>query len=99
LAAANRDTVAGKIYNVGGGPDRSMAVWTEFGPMLEELLGANIATASGPWRPGDQPVFISDISAIQRDLGWSPRTPVKEGLASLVEWVRTNREVLEELGL
>ncbi|MFP4172258.1 MAG: NAD-dependent epimerase/dehydratase family protein [Candidatus Hydrogenedentota bacterium] len=99
LAAANRDTVAGKIYNVGGGPDRSMAVWTEFGPMLEELLGANIATASGPWRPGDQPVFISDISAIQRDLGWQPRTSVREGLASLVEWVKANRGVLEELGL
>ena len=37
-AAADPAKVAGKIFNVGGGPDKAMSVWAEFGAILEELL-------------------------------------------------------------
>jgi CDP-paratose 2-epimerase len=35
-AAVDRiDTAAGQVYNIGGGPENVVAVWAEFGPMLE----------------------------------------------------------------
>ena len=33
----NIDAVKGDIFNVGGGPENVLSVWTEFGPMLEKL--------------------------------------------------------------
>jgi CDP-paratose 2-epimerase len=33
------DVAKGQIYNMGGGTSNVMAVWAEFGPILERLLG------------------------------------------------------------
>jgi len=82
------DTAAGQVYNIGGGPDRAIAIWAEFGPLLEELLGRSIPVQYGPWRPGDQRVYISDIRKAHRELGWQPRIGIREGVARLVEWVQ-----------
>jgi nucleoside-diphosphate-sugar epimerase len=40
------------------------------------------------WRPADQKVFVADVSAAVRDLGWRPEVGVEEGLASMLEWTR-----------
>jgi CDP-paratose 2-epimerase len=96
LAHENRDKVAGRIYNVGGGPTRTMSVWAEFGPLLESLLGRPIAVTHGPWRPGDQPVYISDVRRIGQELGWQPRTSVRDGVRKLFDWVSENRDLFEE---
>ncbi len=93
LAAKNREKVAGRIYNVGGGAQNTLSIWAEFGPMLEELVGRPVPVEYADWRPGDQPVYISDIGAIRRDLGWAPATPVREGLARLVDWVRNHEDL------
>jgi CDP-paratose 2-epimerase len=93
-AAVSRiDTVTGQIYNVGGGPRHALSVWAEFGPMLESLIGHTIAVEHGPTRPGDQPLYISDIRKAERDLGWQPRVSVREGLEKLVTWVRSMPEL------
>ncbi len=45
-AAVDRiDIAAGQVYNVGGGPDNVLAVWSELGPMLEALIGRPIEVA------------------------------------------------------
>lgn len=90
-ALANLDKAAGQIYNVGGGPSNTLAVWAEFGPKLEILLGKKIDVGWGDWRPGDQPVYISDITKIRRELGWEPRVGVDEGIRRLFDWVVANR--------
>jgi CDP-paratose 2-epimerase len=98
-AIERRDRVAGRIFNVGGGPDFALAIWTEFGPLLESLLGRKIPVTYGDWRPGDQPVYISDISCARETLGWEPRTKPQVGIAHLFEWVQANRDVVaRELG-
>ena len=38
-AIAHIEQAAGQVYNVGGGPENIIAIWSEFGPMLEELVG------------------------------------------------------------
>ena len=35
----------GRVYNMGGGPSNVLAVWAEFGPLLEKLLGKKIEVA------------------------------------------------------
>jgi CDP-paratose 2-epimerase len=37
-AFANIKTSAGQIFNIGGGRQNSISVWSEFGPLLEDLL-------------------------------------------------------------
>jgi CDP-paratose 2-epimerase len=90
MAADRIDALAGQIYNIGGGPDNTMAVWSEFGPMLEELAGHAIPVTYADWRPGDQPVYVSDIRRAARDFGWQPRVSSREGVERLWRWVDEN---------
>jgi CDP-paratose 2-epimerase len=89
-AVQHIDRVAGQAFNVGGGPDNTLSVWSEFGPLLEELVGRPIPVTYGDWRPGDQRVYVSDIRKAKQELGWSPRVSVREGLGRLYEWLVTN---------
>jgi CDP-paratose 2-epimerase len=93
LAVEKIDVAAGQVYNLGGGPSNTLAIWTEFGPMLEELTGRTIPVGRGDWRPGDQKVFVADIRKAARELGWTPKVSVEEGVRKLFEWVRENRNL------
>lgn len=92
-AIANINRCAGQVYNVGGGPDKTIAIWTEFAPLLEKLAGKAIPISRGDWRPGDQKVYISDIRKAERDLGWTPKVGVAEGVRRLFDWVSANRSM------
>ncbi len=98
LAAVDRiDTTKGRVYNIGGGAARTMSVWAEFRPILEDVLGRPVPDAKyADWRPGDQPVFFCDISQAKRDFGWEPRVGVREGIARLATWVQDNKALFEE---
>ncbi len=89
-ATARIEHVAGKVYNIGGGPANTISVWMEFAPMLEKLLGREIPFTRGDWRPGDQKVCVYDISKARRDLGWTPRVSVSDGVEKLYRWVAAN---------
>ena len=82
---------AGQVYNLGGGPSNTISVWREFGPMLEHLANRKIEVEFGDWRPGDQRLYVSDISKAGRELGWIPKVDVEEGVKRLFDWVRANR--------
>ena len=92
LAAANIDRAAGQIYNIGGGPQNTISIWKEFGPLLEKELGQKIPVTREGWRPGDQRVFVADIQKAQKDLGWAPEMDVPSGINRLFDWVRDNRD-------
>ncbi len=89
-ALAKIDTAAGQIYNIGGGATNTLAIWAEFGPLLERLVGHPVPVGYGEWRPGDQPVYISDIAKAERELGWRPLVSVEQGVEKLVAWVQQN---------
>jgi CDP-paratose 2-epimerase len=92
-AIAKIDTVKGRVYNLGGGPENILSIWTEFGPMLEKLLGKPVPVVRAGWRPGDQKVFVADIRKAGRELGWEPKIGVEEGVKKLFEWVKENRNL------
>lgn len=94
-AIARIDAVSGQVFNIGGGRDNVLAVWAEFGPMLESMLGRPIAADHGPWRPGDQRVFYADINKAQRELNWQPTVALKEGVERLFEWVKEHHVTMQ----
>jgi CDP-paratose 2-epimerase len=87
------DITAGQVYNVGGGPENTLAVWQELGPMLQKLLGREIEVARDDWRPGDQRIFVADIRKAERELGWRPKIRKEEGVRRLYQWVSANRSL------
>ena len=93
------DIASGRVYNIGGGPDFTISIWSEFGPILEELLGKSRSVAYADWRPGDQPVYVSDISRARDELGWAPRVDPRSGIETLFTWVGENLNLFREIGL
>jgi CDP-paratose 2-epimerase len=85
--------VGGQVFNIGGGRKNTISIWMEFKPILEKLLGKKIETTNGDWRPGDQPVFISDIRKAQNLLNWTPRVGAEEGIGRLFNWVKENKDL------
>jgi CDP-paratose 2-epimerase len=94
-AAARIETTAGQVFNLGGGPDRTISVWAEFGPLLEGLLGLKIPVEHRSWRPGDQKVCTFNISRAERDLGWKQNVELESGIRELVRWVIENKSHLD----
>jgi CDP-paratose 2-epimerase len=95
LAIRKIDRVAGQIFNIGGGANNTLTIWTETGPLLEKLLGHALPVGRGDWRPGDQRICVMDIRKAQSTLGWSPQTTVVDGVAKLYQWVVDNRHLFE----
>jgi len=91
LAISTVKTTGGNIYNIGGGPNNAIAIWREFGPILEKIHGQSIPVSYGDWRPGDQKIYISDIAKAKKDLGWSPKIGVEQGIKDLYDWVKQNK--------
>ena len=90
------DVVKGQVFNVGGGPDKVISVWTEFGPMLEQMIGHPILVTWSDWRPGDQRIYVSDIRKARQVLDWEPKVNLAEGLKHMFEWVKINRQFLKD---
>ena len=89
LALQYPDKVTGKVFNIGGGPEFTLAIWQEVQPLLSELAGRAVEANYYDWRPGDQKVYISDIRSVKR-LGWQPTVDPGTGLRRLWNWVNEN---------
>jgi CDP-paratose 2-epimerase len=93
LAVEKNDIARGQVYNLGGGPENVMSIWSEFQPKLEKMIGKTIEVARGDWRPGDQRVFYADIRKAENELGWKPAINVETGVQKLFEWVMENKKL------
>jgi CDP-paratose 2-epimerase len=93
LAIERIENVKGLIFNIGGGMENSVSIWREFGPILEKIHGKEIHVDFKAWRPGDQKIYISDISKAKEYLSWHPKIGVKKGLSLLYQWVTKNIEL------
>lgn len=90
------DVAKGKIYNIGGGPKNTLSVWSEFGPILQDLFGRKIEASFSSWRAGDQKIYVSDIRKAEKELGWRPKIEVKEGIEKLFNWVQKNEKLFKK---
>jgi len=92
-AFTHLDQSAGQVFNIGGGRENSISVWAEFGSLLENMLGKPVRTKNRDWRPGDQPVFISDIRKANDLLKWTPKVKLEQGIRRLYDWVKENQNL------
>ena len=91
LAMQRIDRTAGQVYNIGGGAERVLSVWTDTRPLLEALAGRQLEVRFGDWRPGDQRIYVSDISRAKADFGWQPEVTPEQGVKRLWDWVQANK--------
>jgi CDP-paratose 2-epimerase len=95
VAAIDRiDVSAGRIYNVGGGPQNQLSL-LELVATLDALTGRKLKVSFADWRPGDQRVFVCDIAKARAELGWSPKVGSADGIAQLYRWVDSNRALFQ----
>ncbi len=85
-ARARPADVAGRAFNIGGGPSNTISL-LELLELIRELTGARPAVSSEAWRRADQRWYVTDPSAYGDVAGWSPRTGVREGVARLHAWL------------
>jgi UDP-glucuronate 4-epimerase len=74
------------IYNIGNHrPERL----DRFVSLIEQACGEQAIRELLPMQPGDVPATYADIAPIARDLGFSPATPLEDGVPRFVDWYRT----------
>jgi len=84
----------GQVYNIGGGPENTVSV-NEVIELIRDVLGGQPGVNYGPWRPGDQRLYVSDIRKAARDFGWAPRVRPKDGIARLYAWIKENAALFD----
>lgn len=87
MALENIDKVSGQAFNIGGTMEQSLSLLELFA-MLEEMLGIEMQYTNLPPRQSDQKVFVADIRKIKERIGWVPKVSAREGVASMIEWVK-----------
>jgi len=90
----NRKKSAGMVFNAGGGPENTLSL-LELLAHIEKRLERKIPLAWDDWRPGDQKVYVSDISLARESLGWEVKFDKTKGVDALIDWVLKNREIFE----
>ena len=83
------------IYNIGNSNPENLLDFVQI--LSEELVRAGVLPMDYdfeahkelvPMQPGDVPVTYADTSALERDLGFKPHTPLREGLRKFAEWYK-----------
>jgi CDP-paratose 2-epimerase len=78
--------IAGKAFNIGGGPDRSTSL-VELIALMSALYGRSIPLEFDAWRAADQRYYVSDTRRFTDATGWTPRVSVAEGVRALHDWL------------
>lgn len=88
---------AGEVYNIGGNAEAELPN-KEVTRMILEILGkpADLVERVGD-RPAHDRRYAVDTAKIKNELGWTPTTPFKEGLARTVAWYQENQEWWREI--
>ncbi len=82
-----------KVYNIGNSHPENLLDFVTI--LQEELVRAGVLPLDYdfdghkqlvPMQPGDVPVTYADTTALERDFGFKPQTPLREGLRRFAEW-------------
>ena len=93
--ARDRDGAVGETLNIGSGQEISI---NDLARLVGEVVGVpDIAIVHQPPRPGDTLRLYADASRAERVLGFRPSVPLREGIARLVAWYRSQELTPEEL--
>jgi len=85
-----------KIYNIGGGIKNSISL-LELIEILNQKMNKKNKYKKFRWRPGDQKIYISDISKIKKEHNWSPKINMSQGLDKVIDWVGRNESIIKKI--
>ena len=88
-----RDSVSGQVFNMGGGPQRTLSL-LELIDIINCRGDDRVEPVFADWRPGDQRVYVSDITRARQVLDWEPHVCPNEGVGRLLAWVQGNVDML-----
>ena len=83
------------VYNIGNSNPENLLDFVQI--LSEELVSAGVLPADYdfeahkelvPMQPGDVPVTYADTAPLERDFGFKPATPLREGLRKFARWYR-----------
>ena len=74
-----------RVYNIGNHQPVELLRYIE---VLEDCLGRKAERNLLPLQPGDVPDTYADVSALSRDTGYAPSTPIETGVRRFVDWYR-----------
>jgi UDP-glucuronate 4-epimerase len=74
-----------RVYNIGNHEPVELMRYIE---EIEGALGRKAVKNLMPMQAGDVTETFADIDALKRDIGFAPKTPVREGVRRFVEWYR-----------
>lgn len=84
-----------KVYNIGNNSPENLLDFVKI--LSEELVSAGVLPADYdfeahkelvPMQPGDVPVTYADTTPLERDFGFKPSTPLREGLRRFARWYK-----------
>ncbi|MER8578427.1 NAD-dependent epimerase/dehydratase family protein [Mesorhizobium sp. M0965] len=75
-----------KLYNVG---NNQPARLDDFVDVLEKLLGVKANRQSVAMQPGDVVQTFADMTLMEHDFGFKPRTSLEVGLGRFVDWYKS----------
>ncbi|MBV8450584.1 MAG: NAD-dependent epimerase/dehydratase family protein, partial [Hyphomicrobiales bacterium] len=82
------NSVRGKAFNLGGGCANAVSLRALIA-FIEASLGRDVEKRFEAWRCGDQRYYVSDRRRIDRELALPAPTPWREGVAKLLDWLRS----------
>ena len=83
------------VYNIGNSQPENLLDFVDI--LQQELVRAGVLPEDYdfeahkrlvPMQAGDVPVTFADTSALERDFGFRPHTPLREGLRKFAEWYK-----------
>lgn len=83
------------VYNIGNSNPENLLDFVQI--LSEELVRAGVLPMDYdfeahkelvPMQPGDVPVTFADTEPLERDFGFKPHTPLREGLRKFAEWYK-----------
>lgn len=89
-----------KVYNIGNNNPENLLDFVDI--LQQELVLAGVLPEDYdfeahkelvPMQPGDVPITYADTSALEKDFGFKPSTPLREGLRAFAKWYKEYYEV------
>ena len=83
------------VYNIGNSHPENLLEFVDI--LQQELIAAGVLPSDYdfeshkelvPMQAGDVPVTYADTSALERDFGFKPATPLREGLRRFARWYK-----------
>ena len=84
-----------KVYNIGNSNPENLLDFVQI--LSDELVNAGVLPEDYDFdahkelvamQPGDVPVTYADTSALEKDFGFKPSTPLKDGLREFARWYK-----------